>query len=175
MCAAGSLSSAKSDVLAISFRSGVIYLMNNCFDVAPRRINTRLSGGHSLLVYCFKAVKSGRRSTKSALHSECLKWFVGLSGTVSVMSVPYLMPDVRMEWASSMFLLAVGGSVGTCQNMFVNTVHFYTPAGLLLSRMHLPDTVSLLKLRIRMQTTTLWAIVNECILELLNSVNCSSS
>lgn len=52
--AAGSLSSAKSDVLAISFRSGVIYLMNNCFDVAPRRINTRLSGGCCLLVYYLK-------------------------------------------------------------------------------------------------------------------------
>lgn len=52
--AAGSLSSAKSDVLAISFRSGVIYLMNNCFDVAPRRINTRLSGGYSTLVYYLK-------------------------------------------------------------------------------------------------------------------------
>lgn len=71
--------------------------------------------------------------------------FVGTSRTVAAMSVLCLMPDVRMEWASSMFLLAVGGSVDTCQNMFVNTVHFYTPAGLLLSRLHLPDTVSLLK------------------------------
>ncbi len=59
-------------------------------------------------------------------------------------TVVLLLSDVKMEWASSQALLAVGGSIDACQNMFVNAVHFYTPAGSLLLRIHLPDTVSLL-------------------------------
>ena len=59
--------------------------------------------------------------------------------------------DIKIEWANSLGLLAVGGNVQPASsNLFINNVQFYTIYGTLLYRIHLPETVRQLSVELNL-------------------------